>query len=239
MDSPKNEKFLSLVGDLQTDIKNLIKKEFELAKTEMGEKFKVLGRNATFMAVGGVIALMAVLLLLIGLAALFAQLIELADVPAGYAYFIGFFGLGIVLAIAGYGFIQKALHAFGTVSLTPDKTLSTAKGEEVPIHVKQMEKSETKTPKRSSDDLQHEVESARDRMENEMVELKNRLTPKYMAKSFVAGMKHHPMRAVVATAVTTGFGGLIYWHNHHQAKAAELQRKHFKRRAWLFKLGRA
>src|SRR5688572_6867753 len=79
IDTPKNEKFISLVGDLQTDIKNLIKKEIELAKTEMGEKFKVLGRNIAFMGAGAVVGLMALFLLLLGIGAMIAQLLLKAD----------------------------------------------------------------------------------------------------------------------------------------------------------------
>ena len=38
----KSEGFFTLVGDLQDDLKRLIKKEIDLAKTEMGEKFGAL-----------------------------------------------------------------------------------------------------------------------------------------------------------------------------------------------------
>jgi hypothetical protein len=230
---------MTLVGDLQTDIKNLNKTELELAKTEMSEKFKVLGRNAAYMGAGAVVALMAVFLLFIGLGALFAQLLEMADLSPGTAYFIGYFGLGILLAIVGYGLIQKSIHAFSTVTLSPEKALATAKGEEVPIHVKSHEKKSAPEPKPSSDELKTEADHARDRMESEMLELKNRLTPKYMAKSFVAGMKHHPLRALAVTMATTGIGGLVYWRKQRHANALALRRKHLKRRSWLFKLGHA
>src|SRR3954470_4714070 len=96
IDSPKNERFISLVGDLQTDIKNLIKKEIELAKTEMGEKFKVLGRNAAFAAAGGVLGLMAAFMLLLGVGAIIAHLFVRAGMSAGVAYFVAYMGLAII-----------------------------------------------------------------------------------------------------------------------------------------------
>jgi hypothetical protein len=242
IESTKNERFMSLVGDLQTDLKNLIKKEIELAKTEMGEKFKVVGRNVGFMAGGAIVALMAVFLLLLAFGAIIAQLLQKADITPGTAYFVSYLGLGVLLVVLGYGLIHKAISAFSSLSLTPEKTLATAKGEPVPIHVTKNEKKEKKDEKEikvSSEQLQNEVENTRARMDSEIYELKNRLTPGYMAKSFVAGMKHHPMRAVIAAALTTGVGGLIYWRKSHVAHAAELKRIHLKRRGWLMKLRHA
>jgi len=239
VNSPKNERFMSLVGDLQSDIKNLIKKELELAKAEMSEKAKVMGRNAAYLGAGAVVALMAVFLLILGLGALIAQLLQKTDLSPGIAYFIGYFGLGIVLVIVGYGLIQKAIHAFSSVSLAPEKAIATAKGEEVPIHVKHNEKKASHEQKLSTDELKTQADHARNRMESEMVELKNRLTPGYMAKSFVAGMKHHPLRALIVTVATTGLGGLVYWRKQQHANSLALKRKHLKRRAWLFKLGHA
>src|SRR5688572_23183928 len=86
--SPRGESFMHLVGDLQTDIKTLIKKEIELAKTEMGEKCKVLGRNAGIAAAGGVLALFALFMLLLGIGAIVARLLQNADLSPGTAYFL-------------------------------------------------------------------------------------------------------------------------------------------------------
>src|SRR6185295_16452888 len=94
--TPRTEKFMDLVGDLQTDIKNLIKKEIELAKTEMGEKASVMRRNAAFGAAGGVIGLMAIFMLLLGLGAIIARLLVKADLSPGAAYFIAYMGLAVV-----------------------------------------------------------------------------------------------------------------------------------------------
>ena len=132
----------------------------------------------------------------------------------------------------------KKLHAWLPLLR---EALATAKGEEVPIHISRTEKKEKhdKQPKASSDELKTEAELARARMDSELLELRNRLTPGYMARSFLAGMKHHPMRALIVTAATTGLGGLIYWRKSHLNHAADLKRRHLKRRAWLFKLKHA
>ena len=55
----KSEGFFTLVGDLQDDLKRLIKKEIDLAKTEMGEKFSALGKNAGLAAAGTVYGVLA------------------------------------------------------------------------------------------------------------------------------------------------------------------------------------
>src|SRR5947209_20210786 len=93
--TPRTERFMNLVGDLETDIKNLIKKEIELAKAEMGEKFSAFGRNAAFAAAGGIIGLMAVFMLLLGLGAIIARLLVMADLSPAAAYFISYMGLAV------------------------------------------------------------------------------------------------------------------------------------------------
>jgi hypothetical protein len=233
---------MNLVGDLQTDIKNLIKKEFELAKTEMGEKAKVLGRNAAFAAAGGVVALMAIFLLLLGIGAIIAQLLVKAGLSPGVAYFVAYMGFGLILAITGYLLIQKAISAFSKVSLSPDKTLETVRGYEVvPLHTKkidhhpQAEKASKPSP--SSDELQGEVITTRNRMESEMMELKSRLTPAYMGKSLAAGVKHHPITALLFGAGTS-LGGYLYWRKrHHVAVAKSVARA--ARRGFFFRVRRA
>src|SRR5262245_45169346 len=111
----RTDRFINLVGDLQTDLKTLIKKEIELAKAEMGEKFSVLGRNAGFAAGGGVLALMALFLFVLGLGAIIAQLLQRADISPALAYFLAYMGLAFVLAAVGYVLIHKAINAFSKI----------------------------------------------------------------------------------------------------------------------------
>jgi len=222
--NPRTERFMSLVGDLQTDIKTLIKKEIELAKAEMGEKFKVLGRNAALGAAGGVLGLMAALMLLLSIGAIIARLFVAAGMSAGLAYFIAYFGLALVLGVVGYILLQKAIAGFSKVSLAPEKALNTVRGTEaVPIQIKHPEK-EHKKAQPSSDQLQTQVMTARERAESEIDELKSRLTPGYMAKSAWAGLKHHPLTTLLISAGTgLGLGGYVYWRHHHAASNGKVQ----------------
>jgi hypothetical protein len=231
--TPRTEKFINLVGDLQNDIKTLVKKEIELAKTEMGEKFSALGRNAGYAAAGGVLALMAAFMLLLGLGAIVARLLVAAGLSPAASYFIAYMGLALVLGAVGYALIQKALHAFKKISLSPEKALASAQAAEpVPIEIKRKQhKQEDSKPKPSSDDLQTQVIAARSRMDNEISELRARLTPGYIGRSFVAGLKHHPLRAVLLSAASTGLGGYLYYRK--QQKLAAIRKHTGSLRRWL------
>lgn len=233
--SHKSERFFTLVGDLQNDVKNLVKKEIDLAKAEMGEKFSALGKNAGFAAAGGALALIALFMLLLGAGAIVAQLLQRADLSPSTAYFLAYMGLSLVLGGIGYFLIHKALDAFSKISLSPDKALAGAKGAEpVPIEIrKAVEDSEheAKKLKRSSDELQSEVIAARTRMDNEVSELKSRLTPGYMIRSLFAGIKHHPTRVFLIGA-STGLSGYLYWRNRHVAEIKKIQAQ---RKWWQFR----
>lgn len=235
----KNERFFSIVGDLQDDLKRLIRKEIDLAKAELGENFSALGKNAGLAAGGGVLALFAVFLLLLGIGAIFARLLQAANLSPGAAYFISYMGLALILGGVGYFLIHKAMKAFSRISFSPDKAIAGAKGAEpVPIEIRKAienEENGEKEEKRSSEELQTEVIAARARMDEEMAELKSRLTPGYLIRSLFAGIKHHPTRAILIGA-STGLGGYLYWRNKHMA---EVQRLQAERKWWQFKLRKA
>ena len=232
----KSERFFTLVGDLQDDVKHLIKKEIDLAKTEMSEKFGAFGKHAGFAAAGGVLALIAVFMLLLGFGAVVSQLLQKAGLSAGTAYFVSYMGLSLILGGAGYFLIHKAMSEFAQLSLSPEKALAGAKGAEpVPLEIRkgiENNAKHSKPPKPSSDDLQSEVIAARTRMDSEMSELKSRLTPGYLARSFFAGIKHHPTRAILIGA-STGLGGYLCWRNLHMA---EIKRIAANRKWWQFKV---
>src|SRR5688572_30045599 len=196
----------------------------------MGEKCKVLGRNAGIAAAGGVLALFALFMLLLGIGAIVARLLQNADLSPGTAYFLSYMGLGLIVGGVGYALIHKAMNAFSKLSLSPEKALETVRGPEpVEIEIRK------EAPKRSSDDLRDEVVAARARMDSEMTELKERLTPGYMLKSSLAGMKHHPLRSLLVGA-STGLGGYLIWRKRH---VAAVQRLNSQRKWWQFKLRHA
>src|SRR5262249_4278915 len=107
--NPRTERFVSLIGDLQADVKTLVKKEIELAKAELGENFKAMARNAAFAGIGGVLGLMAAFMFLLGMGAIIARLLQKADVSPAAAYFLAYMGLALVVGGVAYALIQKAI----------------------------------------------------------------------------------------------------------------------------------
>jgi hypothetical protein len=235
----RNERFFTLVGDFQDDLKRLVRKEIDLAKAELGENFSALGKNAGLAAGGAVLALFALFLLLLGIGAIFARLLQAADLAPGTAYFISYMVLALILGGVGYFLIHKAMNAFSKLSFSPDKALAGAKGAEpVPIEIRkaiESDENEVKEPKRSSNELQSEVIDTRARLDEEMAELKSRLTPGYLVRSLFAGIKHHPTRAILLGA-STGLGGYLYWRNKHMVEVKPLEAQ---RKWWQFKLRKA
>ena len=238
----RSERFFDLLGGLQSDVKNLISKEIALAKAEMGEKFSAMGKNAGLAATDGVLALFALFLILLEISAIIVRLLEATGLSAGTSYFISYMGMALLLGGIGYALIHKAMSAFSKISLSPDKALAGAKGAEpVPIEIRKAidekngEVEKNKEPKRSSSELQTEVIATRTRMDSEVSELKSRLTPGYMIRSFFAGIKHHPTRVILITA-TTGLGGYLMWRNKH---LAEVKRLEANRKWWQFKVRHA
>jgi len=227
----RTERFMNLVGDLQTNFATLIKKEIELAKAEMSEKISATGRNAVFAATGGVLGLMAAFMLLLGLGAIIARLLVKADISPATAYFVSYMGLALVLGAVAYALIQKAISAFSKMSLAPEKAVASVRAAEpVPIEIKKKASEQKTVHKPSSHELQEQVIAARTRMDTEVSELKSRLTPGYMGRCFVAGMKNHPLRALLVSAASTGIGGYIYYRKHQ--KIAMMKRQASGLRHW-------
>jgi hypothetical protein len=200
---PKNETVFELASDWKSDVLTLIRKELDLAKTELSEKLSCLGRNGAFIAAGGVCALMALFILFLGLGAFIAWALGKAGLSIGLSYFIGYFGLGLLVAGAGYMLIMKGIHAISAAKLAPEKTISSLKemkGE--PAITVETKKVEIKQPKKSSDELKHEVEITQSRLEQEAEEIKDRLTARHMARTAWAMTREHPVRIALISAVT-------------------------------------
>src|SRR5436305_12868731 len=86
-----------VVGDVTTKTSLLIREEIELAKTEVAEKAKSLGKGVAVAAVAGVMAVFALIYFFEALAWFFNDLLDV-----GTKLWIGFLIVfGILVAIAG------------------------------------------------------------------------------------------------------------------------------------------
>ncbi len=116
-----------LLRELRNETSTLIRQEVRLAQAELSEKVSHYGRNVGYLAVGGMIAYGGVILLLGAAAAFVAWLFTLADVSYWISASLGALIVGTVVAVIGYAFVQKALHALREESPVPEKTIETLK----------------------------------------------------------------------------------------------------------------
>ena len=107
-----------LFSDLASDMSNLVRQEVELAKVEVGQKAKHVGRNIGYLVVGGAIAYAALL-------AVIAAIILLLDnvMPSWGASLL----VGVVVAGIGWLLIGKAVSALQQTDVTPRETVETLK----------------------------------------------------------------------------------------------------------------
>jgi uncharacterized membrane protein YqjE len=119
MNENRSEKPLGeLFSDLASDMSNLVRQEVELAKVEVGQKAKHVGRNIGYLVVGGAIAYAALL-------AVIAAIILLLDnvMPSWGASLL----VGVVVAGIGWLLIGKAVSALQQTDVTPRETVETLK----------------------------------------------------------------------------------------------------------------
>jgi hypothetical protein len=114
------------IGDLFSELANetgtLIRQEISLAQAEMTGKLTRAGKNAAFVAAGGVVGFAAFLTLL-------------AAIVAGLSYFMPVWlsALIVALVVGGIAFymVSSALEALKRSNLAPSETVSTLKEDAV------------------------------------------------------------------------------------------------------------
>jgi hypothetical protein len=116
--SLENRPLGDLFGDLATEMSNLVRQEVALAKVEVAQKAKYVGKNVGYLVVGGAVAYAALLAILAGIIMLLARFLP----HWGAALLIG-----VVVAVVGWLLIGKALMALQQADLTPRETVETLK----------------------------------------------------------------------------------------------------------------
>lgn len=114
----ENRPLGDLFGDLASDMSNLVRQEVNLAKVEITQKAKYVGRNVGYLVVGGAVAYAAMLAILAGIILLLTRVMP----HWGAALLVG-----VVVAIVGWLLIGKAMTALQTAELTPRETVETLK----------------------------------------------------------------------------------------------------------------
>jgi len=115
----KDERSLGeLFAELAQDTSTLVRKEVQLAKTEMSQKASRVGKDVGFLAAGGAVAYAGLLALLAGVIVLLGQVI-----PMWLAALL----VGLVVAGVGYFLVRRGLDALKREDLAPRQTIETLK----------------------------------------------------------------------------------------------------------------
>jgi Putative Actinobacterial Holin-X, holin superfamily III len=116
--SMDNRPLGDLFSDLATEMSNLVRQEVALAKLEVGQKAKHVGRNVGYLVVGGAVAHAALL------AVIAAVIMLLAKVMPNWGATLL---VGVVIAGLAWLLIGKALAALQQTDITPRETVETLK----------------------------------------------------------------------------------------------------------------
>jgi hypothetical protein len=114
----ENRPLGDLFGDLATDMSNLVRQEVNLAKVEITQKAKYVGRNVGYLVIGGAVAYAALLAIIAALIILLAKVVP----DWGSALIVG-----VVVGGIGWLLIGKAMMALQQAELTPRETVETLK----------------------------------------------------------------------------------------------------------------
>ncbi len=107
-----------LFSELAQDTSTLVRKEVQLAKTEMSQKASRVGKDVGFLAAGGAVAYAGLLAILAGVIVLLGQAIPM---------WLSALLVGLVVAGVGYFLVRRGLDALKQEDLAPRQTIETLK----------------------------------------------------------------------------------------------------------------
>ncbi len=107
-----------LFSTLAQDTSTLVRKEVQLAKTEMSQKASRVGKDVGFLAAGGAVAYAGLLAILAGIIVLLGQAIPM---------WLSALLVGLVVAGVGYFLVRRGLDALKREDLAPRQTIETLK----------------------------------------------------------------------------------------------------------------
>ena len=116
-----------LLKDLREEGTLLLREEIALAKKEVSEKVSNTARNLTYVVAGALIGYSAIIFLLLAFSSIISQALVAHDVSLGWATFLGFLIVALIVGIVSAGMILKGIQTLKKLSLVPDKTIETLK----------------------------------------------------------------------------------------------------------------
>jgi ElaB/YqjD/DUF883 family membrane-anchored ribosome-binding protein len=201
---------LTLAKGFVGEMKTFVRQEFELFKTELSEKISSMGRNAVSLAIGGFVAYAGLLVFLFGLGWLLTFAFTAAGLSPLMASFLGMAVIGLVVMLIGAAFIAKALSAFKKESLAPERSLQTLqelKGGHATA--KPEPEAEHEEAKRSSAEIQAQVEETEQEMGETLDELGRRLSPAHINRRIKHRIQERPYRAGLIAMIAGVLSGMM------------------------------
>lgn len=113
-----------LVRELRDETTTLLRQEVALAKTEMSEKLSKVTRNAIYLIVGGAIAHLGLIFLLLAV----TGGLEVMFIDAGMvatSQWLSPLLVGVVIGVIGAALLFKAKSSLSTTTVVPEKTVQT------------------------------------------------------------------------------------------------------------------
>jgi hypothetical protein len=117
--TPDQRSIGELFAELSRETGTLVRKELELATTEMTGKARIAGAHVGTIAAGGALAHAALLVLLAAVVIGLAQL--------GIEAWLSALIVALVTGVTGYMLVQKGLTSLRRTSVAPTKTIETLK----------------------------------------------------------------------------------------------------------------
>ncbi len=115
-----------LIRELRDEATVLLRQEVAMAKTEMSEKASMVGRNIGTLVVGGAVALIALIFLLLAVTGGLALMLMATDLDL-HAIWVAPLIVGVIIAAIAAALIAKAKQSLANASLVPHKTIETLK----------------------------------------------------------------------------------------------------------------
>jgi putative superfamily III holin-X len=124
---PNQPSIAELLKDLREEGILLLREEIALAKKEVSEKVSNTARNLTYIVAGALVGYSAIIFLLLALSSIITQALVSQEVSSGWATFLGFLIVALIVGIVSAIIILKGIQTLKKLSLVPDKTIETLK----------------------------------------------------------------------------------------------------------------
>ncbi|MDF1824079.1 MAG: phage holin family protein [Verrucomicrobiales bacterium] len=121
-DSDKVETFPELFTALVDEMSSWIRKETELARSEISGKLRAVVRNVSLVILGALILYTGIIIVAVALALGAGELLTFVGLSGPAKYIAGFSAVGVVIMISGRILLQHSKNKLSQAELMPGQT---------------------------------------------------------------------------------------------------------------------